>query len=175
MKLSTLRSPLQLLFCWAVVERILSFSVLRLPLQILLISACYLAITLLIVLPCKVLIYQKFLSPLRDIPTAPANANNWKTWLVAEPTPPQLLEWMREVQNDPAFEGMMRYRGIGGSERVLICRPTALREVLVAQQYSYFDRPALARQKIAIQVGDGLIASAGDVHKVRFRFYHLSS
>ena len=70
----------------------------------------------------------------------------------------------------------MRYRGIGGSERVLLRSPQALREVLVTQQHSDFDRPLMARKRIAVQAGEGLIAGGGGVHKVRggpFLYIHM--
>lgn len=166
MKLTFLRALVQVAFCCLLAQRLLPYTLARLPIQFALVNTLYLLSSVLIVLPFKVFIYQRFLSPLRRIPTAPAHLNHWKTWLAAEPSPPQLLEWVNAVKKDPEFQGMMRYRGIGGGERILACSPKALREVLVGQQYSHFDRPIMARKRIEVQAGNGLIASGGDAHKV---------
>lgn len=63
----------------------------------------------------------------------------------------------------------MRYYGIGGTERVLVSGTSALKDVLVTKQYKFFDRPTMARKRIAVQAGNGLIASAGDIHKSQKR------
>lgn len=166
MDLTSLQWPLQLLCSSIITQKILPYTLPLLPLQLTLVAVIYLGITLSVVLPFKVLIYQPFLSPLRHVPDAPSELNNWKTWLAAEPSPPQLLQWVKRVEGYAGFEGMMRYRGIGGNERILVCKSPALKDVLVTQQYSHFDRPAMARKRIAVQAGNGLIASSGDIHKV---------
>jgi cytochrome P450 len=63
----------------------------------------------------------------------------------------------------------MRYIGIGGGERVLISSPESLKEVLVTQQYKFFDRPTMARKRIAMQARNRLITSSGEVHKQQKR------
>lgn len=170
MGLASLRPPLQLLLCGIITQRLLPYSAARLPLQLVLIPTLYFWSLLLVVWPYYLFVYQPYLSPLRHILQAPSELNNRKTWLATEPSPPQLLQWVKAVKGHPNFTGLMRYRGIGGSERVLVCTPPALREVLVAQQYSSFDRPLMARKRIAVQAGNGLIASGGDVHKVSHEF-----
>ncbi|CAK4034376.1 cytochrome P450 [Lecanosticta acicola] len=169
MKLASLQSPLHLLLCYLFVQRVVPHALALLSVRIVLAVTLYIWSFLLLVFPFNVFIYQRLLSPLRHIPTVPTELNHWKTWLAAEPSPPQLLEWVKVVKERPGFQGLMRYRGIGGGERILICGPKAMREVLVAQQYSHFDRPLIARKRIAVQAGTGLIASGGDVHKAQKR------
>lgn len=175
MELTSLRPPIQLILCWTLSQWILPYTLSRLPLQLTLVATTYFWSFLLIVWPFKVFIYQQFLSPLRPIPNAPPELNHRKTWLAAEPSPPQLLHWVKSVKTHPDFRGLMRYRGIGGSERILLCTPAALREVLVTQQYSHFDRPVMARKRIAVQAGTGLIASGGEIHKVSLEVFVPSS
>lgn len=173
MRPTSLRPAAHLLLCGLLTQKVLPFTLVRLPLQIALFVSIFVLSSLLVVWPFTLFVYQPYFSPLRPIPSAPKELNHWKTWLAAEPTPPQLLQWANVVKKDPQFRGLMRYRGIGGGERILLCNPAALKEVLVAQQYSHFDRPIMGRKRIAVQAGTGLIASGGDAHKVRYRLHDI--
>lgn len=168
MQLSSLRPVLQLCACLALAHNLQSSA--SLPATGFLAIAWYAAVNVFIIIPFYLFVYPIYLSPLRHIPSPPPGHNTWRTWLGQEPTPLQLLAWVNATakENGNAYRGVMRYRGIGGGERLLVSSPETMREVLVTKQYESFDRLTMARKRIAIQAGNGLIASAGDVHKVGF-------
>ena len=171
MRLTSLRAPLQLLACVVLTHRIVPSSLLfEIPLSLLL----YALTSIFLLWPFHLFIYLPHLSPLRSIPSPPPGLNTWRTWLAAEPTPPQLQTWVRAAakHHGDEFRGVMRYYGIAGGERILLTSTEALREVLVAKQYNFFDRPTMARKRIAVLAGDGLIASGGNEHKVGPNMFH---
>ena len=70
---------------------------------------------------------------------------------------------MRDTPND----GLLQYTGIGGSTQILLTKPEALKEVLVSQAYTVYERPLILRQRLAAVTGQGIFTVAGDRHKVR--------
>lgn len=169
MQFSTVRSAAQLLLCIILARYFSSDSSLVRETFSALLS--YVFISVFLVYPFHLFIYLPHLSPLRNIPGPPPGKNIWRTWLAKEPSPPQLLEWVKAASKHHGdnFHGAMRYYGIGGREQVLVVGSQVLKEVLVTKQYKSFDRPTMARKRIAVQAGDGLIASAGDLHKQQKR------
>lgn len=109
-------------------------------------------------------LYPTLLSPIRHIPYI---CSDWQTrlyrWVYTEPTPVQLGAWVKRTQHN----GLVRYTGIGGEERVLALSSQAVKEVLVLQGYSHFERPANSRKRFAALTGHGLLAMEGEAHKVR--------
>jgi hypothetical protein len=82
-----------------------------------------------------------FFSPLRHIPQAQAD---WRfrlyQWVYTEPDPIRINGWVRGLKH----EGLVRYPGIGGTERVIPLSSDAVKEVLVTKAYSCFERPRLS-------------------------------
>lgn len=105
-------------------------------------------------------------SPLRTIPRADTDWQTWAfKWIYAEPSPPQLLEWANKTPNS----GLLRYHGIGGTTRVLLTSPEAVREVMVLKRYDAYARPASGTQTIELLFGHGLLTSEGDAHRQQKR------
>lgn len=126
----------------------------------------YFSITLLAIATWSLCIYPRFISPLRHIPQARLG---WRDrlykWIYTEPDPNAVFDWLRRTPNN----GLIRYPGIGGVERILIVSPAAIKEVLVTRAYGSFERPLLGRQRFAGLFGHGLLSAEGDVHKVAKR------
>jgi hypothetical protein len=89
------RPAVQLVLCIVLANRGSYAS--SLPLQVLLTLLFYIAISTFLVLSLSLFIYLPLLSPLRSIPSPPRGHNTWQTWLAKEPTPPQLLDWVRLI------------------------------------------------------------------------------
>ena len=71
---------------------------------------------------------------------------------------------MNEIPND----GIIRYRGLFNQERILVCSPKALAEVLVSNNYA-FEKPSQIRHSIGRILGYGILFTEGDVHKLQRR------
>lgn len=150
---------------------------------------------LLLRIACNVWIYPHLTSPLRRLPTAPHGhwlfgqaIRIWKTplgapmrdWFVIRfPFVSSLANKVRvkHVPND----GMIRYLGLFNRERVLICSPQALAEVLVTKSYG-FSKPSALRWSIGRIVGVGLLLAEGDAHRAQrrnllpaFSFRHIKN
>jgi hypothetical protein len=108
-------------------------------------------------------ILPRYLSPLRSIPQA---RMNWRfrlyQWIYTEPTPVQLARW---AESSPSH-GLIRYYGIGGSERLLPLHPEAIKETLVTKAYDVFERPRKNRIRFGTLFGYGLLSAEGEAHKV---------
>ncbi|KAI7282800.1 cytochrome P450 [Hortaea werneckii] len=108
-----------------------------------------------------VILYPRFFSPLRHLPTPPDNH-----WLFGQ-TPRVLREasgrpmrdWVENVPND----GLIRY-SMWGQERLLVTSPKALGEVLVTKNYD-FVKPQQVRNGLARVLGVGILLAEGDEHK----------
>lgn len=115
----------------------------------------------------RTVLSPRFASPLRGIPMVKVD---WRTalyrWIYVEPTPDQILGWLEQTPLAAKEQGFIRYPGVGGAERVLLLRPEALREVLVTQAYSGFQKPALNRQRLAM-FGNGLLVADLEEHRAQ--------
>ncbi|KAI0106201.1 cytochrome P450 [Nemania sp. FL0031] len=124
-----------------------------------------------------VILWPKFFSPLRSLPE-PSGGSWWNGHfgrIVAEPSGIPMRDWVTSVPND----GVIRYLGMGNSERVLVTGPRALSEVLVTKNY-HFEKPAALRWNIGRILGVGVLLAEGDEHKVQrknlspaFAFRHV--
>jgi len=125
----------------------------------------------------KLTIYPRFVSPVRHLPHPKGarlivgNGLN----LSKLPRGSGFLEWMREIPND----GLIYFRGLFNSDRLLITDPKALSEILVTKSYD-FEKPVPLRNFLRKILGDGLIIVEGDIHKFQrknvspaFSFRHI--
>ncbi|KAI9171584.1 Cytochrome P450 monooxygenase [Paramyrothecium foliicola] len=113
-----------------------------------------------------ILIYPRFVSPLRHLPQAP-NSH----WLLGQG--PKILkesngvparEWIAEVPN----EGLIRYLWFGNRERILLATPKALAEVLVTNNYA-FVKPTAVSNTLSRLLGYGVLLAEGEEHKTQRR------
>jgi cytochrome P450 len=106
------------------------------------------------------------LSPLRHIPKAQAD---WRfslyEWIYTEPDPIRINRWVAKTQHN----GLVRYPGIGGTERIIPLNSDAVKEVLVTKAYSCFERPALSRARLRTLLGNGLLSVDDNEHKLHRR------
>lgn len=72
-----------------------------------------------------------------------------------------MKEWMDTFPNN----GIIRYLGLFNAERLLICSPKALGEVLVKKNYE-FVKPSLFRRIFSGILGEGVLLAEGEEHKV---------
>lgn len=102
-------------------------------------------------------------SPLRHIPRARAD---WRSrlyrWVYLEPNPDTVWEWIQKTPH----EGLVRYSGIGGVQRVTVLNADAAKDVLISQAYSATMRPPRNRERFTALFGEGLLSAEGDIHKV---------
>ncbi|KAI1755287.1 cytochrome P450 [Xylaria castorea] len=124
-----------------------------------------------------VILWPKFFSPLRALPEPPGGSwfNGHFKRILAEPSGIPMREWAATVPND----GLMRYLGLGNTERVLVTGSKALSEVLVTKNY-HFQKPAALRYNIGRVLGVGVLLAEGDEHKTQrknlmpaFAFRHV--
>lgn len=73
----------------------------------------------------------------------------------------QMREWVKNVPN----HGLIRYYIVGNMERVMLCSPKALSELLVTKVYD-FEKPGLVRTDLQRVTGDGVLVAEGEEHKV---------
>lgn len=71
---------------------------------------------------------------------------------------------VNEIPND----GIIRYFGMFNQERILICSPKAMSEVLVTNNYA-FSKPSEFRWSIGRILGVGILLAEGDEHKMQRR------
>ncbi|KAI1328366.1 cytochrome P450 [Xylariaceae sp. FL0255] len=124
-----------------------------------------------------VVLYPYFLSPLRHLPE-PKGGSWWNgqfSRISNEPTGIPMRDWVSTVPND----GIMRYRGLFNSERVLVTGAKALSEVLTIKNYD-FQKPASLRFGISRILGVGVLLAEGEEHKIQrknlmpaFAFRHV--
>ena len=86
-------------------------------------------------------------------------------FILKEPTGMPQQRWINEVPN----EGLIRYRVLFNTERLLVTSPKALGEVLVQRNYD-FVKPAQLRQAIGRILGIGILVAEGEEHKVHTAF-----
>ena len=110
-----------------------------------------------------VILYPKFLSPIRHLPgPKPDSFFNGSFKTIRElPTGVPGKMWMKTVPND----GLIRYMFFRNKERIMLTNPKALAEVLTTKSYT-FVKPDYIRFSLTRLLGDGLLISEGDVHKV---------
>ncbi|KAJ6095844.1 hypothetical protein N7486_006590 [Penicillium sp. IBT 16267x] len=110
----------------------------------------------------QLLLYPRFFTPLKKIPT-PSARHWWKgnTASGLIDTPHKLIqEWATTIPND----GLLRYYIVGQLERLVLTNPKALSEVLNSKVYD-FAKPTIAQQNLRRIVGDGVLLAEGDDHK----------
>lgn len=125
----------------------------------------------------SILLYPRFFSPLRHIPSVP-NADlltgHWRA-LVKEPSGVPPRRWANEIPND----GLLRYLHLFNRERLLVTNSKALAEVLTTKNYD-FVKPEVLRNGLALVLGIGVLLAEGDDHKAQrrdlmpaFHFRHI--
>lgn len=124
-----------------------------------------------------VIIFPRFLSPLRHLPEPTGNSwwsGQWST-LIKEPSGIPMRRWVNEIPND----GLIRYRHLFNRDRVLVTSPKALAEVLTTKSYD-FVKPSFMRTGIGQLLGVGVLLAEGDDHKTQrknlmpaFNFRHI--
>ncbi len=110
-----------------------------------------------------VVVYPRFFSPLRHLPTPPDNAfftGQTKRVMQAASGMP-MREWTESVEND----GLIRY-SMMFQERVLVTSPKALGEVLVTKNYD-FVKPSHFRHNLGRILGIGILLAEGEEHKLQ--------
>jgi cytochrome P450 len=112
----------------------------------------------------KVIVYPKFLSPLRGLPEpqAPSWWNGHASTIMAQPSGHPMREWIDTVPND----GLIRYTNWFNSERVLLTNPKTLAEVLSSKNYEFI-KPAHFLEIIGRILGIGLLFAEGDEHRMQ--------
>ena len=82
--------------------------------------------------------------------------------ILKEPSGVPMQEWINEVPN----QGLIHYKTVFNTERILLTSPQALGEVLVQKNYE-FVKPLMMRQGLGrILGGTGILLAEGDDHKV---------
>ncbi|KAK3070465.1 hypothetical protein LTR53_010421 [Teratosphaeriaceae sp. CCFEE 6253] len=108
-----------------------------------------------------VVLYPRFFSPLRHIPTPPGGhffTGHTKQILKMTSGMP-MREWVENVPND----GLIKY-SVWFQERVLVTDPRALGEVLVTKNYE-FVKPYHFRNGLGRILGIGILLAEGEEHK----------
>lgn len=107
-----------------------------------------------------IVLYPTYLSPLRYLPS-PKQAPLLQR-LLTEPDYDKLIEWINEIPND----GLIRYYGFLGSERLLVTTPQGCKEVLQTQGYNYIKLP-WALEIMGQFAPQGILVAPPPKHKVR--------
>jgi len=108
-----------------------------------------------------VIVYPRFFSPLRHLPTPPDGRffTGQTRRILKEPSGMPMRDWVENVPND----GLIKY-SIWFQERVLLTDPRALAEVLVTKNYE-FVKPYHFRNGLGRILGIGILLAEGDEHK----------
>ena len=124
-----------------------------------------------------VVIYPRYLSPLRHLPEPSGNAffsGQWST-LVKEPSGIPMRRWVNEIPNN----GLIRYKHLFNRDRLLVTSPKALAEVMTTKSYDFI-KPEFMRLGIGQLLGIGVLLAEGDEHKIQrknlmpaFNFRHI--
>ena len=72
-----------------------------------------------------------------------------------------MQEWVNQIPN----QGLIRYKGLLNTERILITSPKALGEVLVHKNYDFI-KPGQLRHGLGRILGVGILLAEGEEHKV---------
>ncbi|PGH31459.1 hypothetical protein GX50_05754 [[Emmonsia] crescens] len=106
-----------------------------------------------------VVLWPRFLSPLRHLPQVKGRLNIAKI-IFDEPRGKSPLKWMKTIPND----GLLHFRDSIGYDCLLLTNHAALLDVMSTNTYD-FEKPGRVRQFLARIIGYGLILSEGAVHK----------
>ncbi|KAI8628017.1 cytochrome P450 [Xylariaceae sp. FL1651] len=125
------------------------------------------------------LLYPNLFSPLRHLPTV--DGSSW--WsiqslrLYREPRGVPHSEWVDKIPHEQY--GLVRYRSLFNTERVIVATPEALAEVLTTKSYQ-FKKPQAFVTGLEPITGMGLLLTEGDQHKAQrkallpaFSFRHI--
>ncbi|MCJ1248523.1 hypothetical protein MMC30_005741 [Trapelia coarctata] len=82
--------------------------------------------------------------------------------ILREPSGYPMQEWINTIPND----GLIRYRVLFNTERLLITNAKGLGEVLVAKNYEFI-KPLQLRQGLGRVLGVGVLLAEGEEHKVQ--------
>lgn len=112
----------------------------------------------------RTVLYPHFFSPIRHLPT-PGGAH----WFLGhfreiarDPTGEPQLRWVEEL---PQNSGLIRYIGLFGGERIMLCSPKTLAEALHHKSYAFI-KPKFMRSGIGRILGlRGLLFAEGDEHR----------
>ncbi|KAK4580129.1 hypothetical protein LTR86_000332 [Recurvomyces mirabilis] len=109
----------------------------------------------------KIIVYPRFFSPLRHLPTPPDNKffTGQTGRIMKEASGAPMREWVEKIPND----GLIKY-SVWFQERVLVTNPAALGEVLVTKNYE-FVKPSHFRNGLGRILGIGILLAEGDEHK----------
>ncbi|KAK5126888.1 hypothetical protein LTR08_004555 [Meristemomyces frigidus] len=110
-----------------------------------------------------VVIYPRFFSPLRHLPTPPDGGffMGQTSRIRREATGKPMQDWMENIPND----GLIKY-SVLFQERLLLTNPKVLGEVLVNKNYD-FVKPSHFAITIGRILGIGLLMAEGDEHKMQ--------
>lgn len=81
-----------------------------------------------------------------------------------------MKKWAKSIPND----GIIRYYMVGNLERLTITSPKVLSEILVTKAYD-FAKPLVVRQTLGRVLGNGILITEGDEHKVRDLYFVFNS
>lgn len=109
----------------------------------------------------RIIVYPRFFSPLRNLPTPPNGHWLWDQTrrILKDPSGIPAREWVDTVPND----GLIRY-ATWFEHRVLVASPKALAEVLVTKNYD-FTKPKQFSRNLGRFLGMGILFAEGDEHK----------
>ncbi|PGH00588.1 hypothetical protein GX51_05687 [Blastomyces parvus] len=118
-----------------------------------------LAVNIVLKLLYHVVIWPRFLSPLRHLPLVKGRLNMVKV-VFDEPRGKSPLKWMKTIPND----GLLYFRDSIGYNCLLLTNHAALLDVMSTNTYD-FEKPSKVRAFLARVIGYGLILSEGAIHK----------
>ncbi|KAI1616361.1 cytochrome P450 monooxygenase [Exophiala viscosa] len=108
-------------------------------------------------------LYPRFFTPLRHIPTPPKHSflkgshpYDRKTRMIP------LRHWNKTIPNN----GLIRFYLPGYQERLLVTSPKALSEILVANE-AHFTKPDFVKIRLKYVTGNGLLLVDGEEHKMQ--------
>ncbi|KAJ6494059.1 cytochrome P450 [Mycena vitilis] len=108
----------------------------------------------------RVLVYPRYISPLRDVPGPPHGnliLGQYLTVVQSEACIPH-RNWVK------AHGPVVRTIGVLGKERLLFLSPEALQQI-VAKDWLEYPRPQFMRDVLGLVAGYGLLTLTGDEHK----------
>lgn len=123
-------------------------------------------------------LYPRFFSPLRHLPTPPKGGFflGHTRHILKEPSGVPMQNWLRNVPNN----GLIRY-SFAFRQRVLVTTPSALSEVLVTKSYDFI-KPQSVRNGLGRILGIGILLAEGEEHKTQrknlmpaFAFRHVKN
>ncbi|POR35985.1 Cytochrome P450 [Tolypocladium paradoxum] len=125
-------------------------------------------------------LWPTYFSPLRHLPTVPDGGRVFSRETLRLYTQPRGVpqsDWVNKLGHVP--QGLVRYRSILGTERLLVLSPEALAEVLV-HKTDDFPKPPFIVNELRQVVGMGLLLAEGDDHRFQrkmlqpaFAFRHV--